>query len=88
MGPVIAHVNKKDPARSWNVITVTYNRGTYSGVSLDFVHVRAASGPSNEMGSVQIGLIGGLGSIDSENYIQETKTGVIYEVTLTGQAQK
>lgn len=68
MGALQTHENK-DPSKSWNVITVTYNRGPYAGVSLDFVHVRATSGPPNAMGSVQIGLIGGLGSIDSEHYI-------------------
>ena len=50
-------------------MTVAYNSGPYAGVSLDFVHVRAGSGSPNAMGSVQIGLIGGLGSIDSKNYI-------------------
>jgi RHS repeat-associated protein len=69
VGAIQEHVNRRDPSRSWNVMTVTYSRGPYAGVSLDFVHVGAGSGSPNEMGSIQIGLIGGLGSIDSRNYI-------------------
>lgn len=60
---------RNSPSGASNVRTVSYSSGPYKGVSLDFVHVRPGRGPRNEAGSVQIGLIGGRGSIDSPNYI-------------------
>jgi RHS repeat-associated protein len=65
----ISSFPNSDPSKSWNVLTVSYSSGPYAGVSLEFVHVRPGSGRPNAEGSVQIGLIGGLGSIDSKNYI-------------------
>jgi len=50
-------------------INVNYNRGPYSGLTIAFVHVSAGRGGPNAMGSVRIGNIGGVGSIDSPNYI-------------------
>ena len=69
VGSIQTHNNRRDSSKSYSVLTVTFNKGPYAGVTLDFVHVRAGSGDPNAMGSIQIGFIGGLGSIDSKNYI-------------------
>jgi RHS repeat-associated protein len=66
---IATHDQSRDSSRHWNVMTVSYSSGPYRGVTLEFVHVRPGSGQPNAAGSVQIGLIGGLGSIDSQNYI-------------------
>ena len=54
---------------AYTQLNVNYNRGPYAGLTIAFVHVSAGSGRPNAMGSVRIGNIGGLGSIDSPNYI-------------------
>jgi RHS repeat-associated protein len=66
---VVSHTENKDAYKHWNVMTVSYSKGPYAGVTLEFVHVRPGSGSKNAAGSVQIGMIGGLGSIDSPNYV-------------------
>ncbi len=54
---------------AYTQINVNYNRGPYAGLTIAYVHVSAGSGQPNATGSVRIGNIGGLGSIDSPNYI-------------------